>query len=527
MSISEVRVVSSIRTNDDAPLFVIRKDLSGGVNTRQDANAIGENQAMVLYNIDLGVLGKTTKRTGSVLIGDDVGADTPIGLHPFEIQGEDDQLLMYEDTTVWKWTGSGNWASSKADFTTSTEVGICQGKESGLAPDDVVIVQNGVNNAFRLDTNGNWQDLGATAGTGTDSPPKSTVMSWYGNRFWVLKNDLLYFSQAYDDDYSTAFDTVSDVYRIPVGEERKIIPTRDTGMVIMGREQIWGFAPSATPVVTDQPQPLITNMGVVSKRGAVAYGDNIYFFSQDGLRELKRTIQDKIQMGANYPLSYRLKDEFERISWANIANLSMEAFDNKVFIAVPISATTYDTWIYYPAQDAFMVITGWAPSCWARFKIGGEERLYMGKQGDGKVYRAWTGYTDLGTTTTNGTAISYQEEGRKEDLGQPLIEKVGGEIEIKALATGDYNLSVYASFDEGAYQLLGTMNLTGSETTLPATLPFTLDEIDTKKAKFHLDAYGSWRTIQVKILHAATNGSDEISVLERNIVTFQEPYLNE
>jgi len=52
---------------------------------------------------------------------------------------------------------------------------------------------------------------------------------------------------------------------------------------------------------------LITNMGVVSKKGAVAYGDNIYFFAQDGFRELKRTIQDKLQIGITYPISYRLK----------------------------------------------------------------------------------------------------------------------------------------------------------------------------------------------------------------------------
>jgi hypothetical protein len=523
MAISEVRLVSSIRTPDDAPLFVIRKDLSGGINTRQDANAIGENQAMVLYNVDLGVLGKSTKRPGSVLIGNDVGADSPLGLHNFEIQGADDQLLMYEDTTLWKWTGSGDWTSLKADFTTSTEVGMVSGKESGLSPDDVVIIQNGVNNAFRVDSAGNFQDLGNT----NTSPPITTVGAWYGNRFWFLKNDILNYSDAYDSDYSGAFDRTTNAFRVPVGEERAIIATRDTGLVIFGREQIWGFAPSTTPAATDQPQPLVTNFGAVSKNGVVAYGDNIYFFAPDGLRELKRTIQDKLQTGANYPLSYRLKDEFDRISWAYISRLAIEVFDNKVFISVPTSSTAFDTWIYYPAQDSFMVITGWSPRCWSRFKINGEEFVYYGKQGDGKAYQAWTGYTDEGTTTTNGTAITYQEEGRKEDLGQPLIEKVGGEVEIKALATGDYDISVYASFDESDYQLLGTINLSADEQTLPLALPFTLNDLDTVKTKFHLDSYGSWRTIQLKLLHSATNGTDEISVYERNIVTFQEPYLNE
>lgn len=56
----------------------------------------------------------------------------------------------------------------------------------------------------------------------------------------------------------------------------------------------------------------------------------------------------------------------------------MAVFDNKIFIAVPTSATTFDTWVYYPAIDAFMVIDGWSPTCWSTYKVDGEERLYYG-----------------------------------------------------------------------------------------------------------------------------------------------------
>jgi len=413
MSIQDVRVISSIRTPDDQQVFVVRRDLSGGVNSRQQGALIGETQSTVLINIDLGTAGQTSKRPGSVLIGDDLGANSIIGLHNFEVQGDTDQLLSYEGTSLNKWEGAGNHSVLKADFTASTEVGMCSGKESGLAPDDVVIIQNGVDNAFRLDSAGNFQDLGNTAGTGSDSPPISTVMCWYGNRFWVLVNDLLYFSDAYDEDYSSCWDTVSNVFRIPVGIERGIVPTRDTGMIIMGSEAIWGIAPSATPAVTDKPEPIVTNRGVVGKKAWVNAGDDIYYFSQDGFRALRRTVQDKLQSGTDYPLSYFLKDEFARISFAYIERVCMEYFDNKIFIAVPTGAATFDTWVYYPEAKSFMVIQGWSPRCWARYKVGGQEYLYYGKHGDGTVYRAWYGYTDEGTTTTNGTAITYQEEGHK------------------------------------------------------------------------------------------------------------------
>jgi len=528
MAIQDVRIISSIRTPDDSPLYVIRKDFSGGVNSRQHSSIIGETQTEVLKNIDLSVLGEMTKRSGSTLIGNDVGDVSPAYLHNFEIQNSDDQLLMYENTTLWKWTGSGNWASLKADFTASTDVGIISAKESGLSPDDIVIVQNGTNNAFRVDSSGNLQDLGSTTGTGSDSPPKSTVMCWYGNRVWVLLNDLLYFSDAYSADYSSAFDTVSNVFRLPIGEERKIIPTRDTGMVVMGKEQIWGLNPSVVPVATDKPEPLITNMGVVSKKGAVAYGDNIYFFSQDGFRELKRTIQDKLQVGTTYPLSYRLKTEHDRISWANISKLSMAAWDNKIFIAVPTSATTFDTWVYYPVIDAFMIIQGWSPTCWSTFKISGEERLYYGQVSQGKVYRAWYGYTDEGATTTTGTAVTMTVDGREENLGQPLVYKVGGELEIEAEVAGSGNtLTINVAVDGGAFQNLGTVSLgSDSAPTLPINLPFNLSDSYVVREKFHLESLGRFRTIQVEIINSDSN-TDPIKVYGYNITSFQEAYENE
>jgi hypothetical protein len=505
MSIYQIRQIGSIRTPDDSQVFVIRRDLSGGVNSRQAGSLIGENQSTVLLNADIGTAGQCSKRPGSVQIANDIGTKI-VGLHAFEIQGETDQLLAFDGSRVWKWNGSdASWASLASHaFTASTDVGMINAKESGLAPDDIVwVTTDGGSNPHRLDSDGVWQDLGATSLTSVTAPPNSLVNSWYGNRIWVLKNDQLYFSDAYDSDYSTAFDTVTNVFRIPVGEERGIVPTRDTGMIIMGREAIWGIAPSATPAV------------------------DIYYFAQDGFRALRRTVQDKLQAGVDYPLSYFLKDEFDRINFTYIERLSMQYFDNKIFIAVPTGATTFDTWVYYPESKSFTIIQGWTPACLEVYKIAGQEYLYYGKLADGIVYKAWSGYTDEGTTTINGTAISYQEEGRKEDCGQPLVKKTGGIIRIKAVSSGDYNLNVYASIDDGAYVTLGTINLTGNSPTLPVNLPFTLASANIITQEFHIDNLEEWNQIRIKITHTDKNGSDDITVLERSVITYALTYQDE
>jgi len=526
MSYRDVTYVSILDAPDDKPLYIIRRDMSGGQNTRQHQSQIGENQATKLYNIDLIVPGKRTKRRGSILIGNDVGDADVSYLFNFIIQGETDQLLMLENTTLWKWIGYGNWSSIKADFTADDDVGMVQGKESGLSPDDVVFVNVGGTNWFRIDSDGNAQDLGNTSGTGSDSPPQSTVGAWYQNRFWVLKNDLLSYSDAYSADYSSAFDTVSNSFRIPVGEEMGIVPTRDTGMVIFGREQIWGLAPSATPAATDKPEPLITSQGCIAKKSIVSVGDDIYWFAQDGVRSLKRTIQDKLQLGVSYPISFPLQDEFDDIDWTKSGEISAVYFNNRVIFAVPVTGG-WHMWVYYPATQGWAVWTGLSPKCFAKYKINGEERLYYGKENDGTVYQLLgDNYTDEGTTSTNGTAINYQEEGRLEDVGQPHLYKKGGEIEVRALAAGDYNLAVSMEFDDNGFNTLGIVNLAGNLVTFPTTFPVNFGE-NIVSEKFHLDQYGRWRGCKVKIQHSDTNGNDDITVLEHNILTYPEEYQSE
>jgi hypothetical protein len=532
MPINEIRIISSIRTPDDTQLPIIRRDLSGGINNRQSGTLIGENQMTVLYNVDIGIVGQSSKRAGSVLIGNDVSNNTFMSLFNYARQGYTDSLIAYDDTVLWEWLGTGNWAATGVGTLTTgaTDVGILACKESGLVPDDVFIVQNGTDDAqrFHKASNGVWavQDLlhatGANAG-----PVKSTVMCWYGNRVWILKNDLLYFSDAYPADYAVAFDDVSNMFRIPVGAERGLCATRDTGIVVLGEDAIWGIAPSVVPAATDKPEPLITNHGVVSKKGWCQAGDDIYYFAQDGFRALKRTLQDKLQSGVEFPISYPLKDEYERIAWAYIDRLAMKYYDNKIFISVPTSATAFDTWVYYTALKSFVVFQGWSPRCWETYKVGGVEYLYYGKQGNGVAYRAFSGYTDEGTTTTNGTAINYQEEGRKEDMGQPLIKKVGGVIKIKALSSGNYDLAVSVSIDDQAYVSLGVVNLMGNSPVLPLDLPFTLASGNIITGEFHLDSLGEFDQIRLKIVHNAANGADAITILERQFISYPTSYQDE
>lgn len=506
---------------DDVPTLVVRRDFSGGQNNRVHGSRIGENQATVLTNVDLGVPSQRSKRPGTSLL-EDLSNNAGLCLFGFEPDGGTNVLVAVEGTTLHTSPVSSGFTSRKSDFTTSLQTFIIKIGESGEG--DVFVVGNGTDNWFRFepDDYSTPQDLGNTSGTGNDSPPLSTVGLYYGNRFWVLKSNNLYWSDAFDTDYSTAFDTTANFYRIPVGTERALVGLREEGIFVFGQDSVWAINPSATPAATDKPVKIL-DRGAVANKTVVQTGDDILFLATDGVRGLFRSQQDKIQSGAAYPLSYVLKDEVESLNWGQITKASAVYFDNKYFIAVPVDASGYnnEVWVYFPASSGWMVISGWNVADWAKIRISGEERLYYIDSNDGSVYRAWTGFSD------NGTAIVYTEEGRKEDFGLPHVKKLGGALKVRAQASGDYDLDVYASVDDQAYQLLGTMNLAGDAPVLPVSLPFTLADFNVVEEQFQLDFLGEFYQIRIKIEHTDTNGSDNIIVNEMELSAIPATYQNE
>lgn len=502
--------------SDDPRLVVVRRDSSGGQNNRQSGTVIGENQVVVLKNADISVPGETKKRPGLTLV-EDLSDNAGYGLFGFEPAGGTNELIAVHGTKLEGWVGSGVFTEHKTDFTTGTVCRMIKVGESG--ENDVLMVKIDGNNWFRMNQSHSFQDLGSTSGTGTDSPPDSEVALYFRNRMWVLKDNQLYWSAVFSADYSAAFDTVSDAYRIPVGEERTLLGLRDQGIIVIGEDQIWGINPSVTPAATDKPE-IILDQGCVAGDTAVQVGDDILFLARDGVRGLFRTQLDKVQGGASFPLSFPLKDEYESINWAQISKATAVYFDNKYFISLPVdaSSTNNEVWVYYPAYNSWMVITGWNVSSWAKLRIDGQEKLYAIDSTDGSVYEAWKGFDD------NGTAIDFEEQGRKEDLGEPLRSKSAGELKIVSESSGDYDISIYISKDDEDFQLVGTMNLAGNAPVLPFALPVTLAANNRVYTKIPLDAFSPWEVIQYKIQHNDTNGSDDIKIFERSFVAYADQY---
>lgn len=501
--------------SDDKELYFIRKDASGGQNNRVHGSNIGDNQTTVLYNADIGTPFQTSKRPGQTLV-EDLSNNAGTGIFGFEPDGGTNQLLATEGTNLSSWAGSGSFTNRKSDFTTGLKTKMLKVGQQGQ--NDIVLISNGTDNVFSMTQLYAFTDLGDT----TNSPPKTTVMTYYRNRVFALKSNLLYFSDAFPSDYATAFDRVTGAFRIPVGTERAVLGIRDLGLIIMGSDQIWGLNPSSTPAATDVPEKILDS-GCAAGDTAVQVGDDVIYLAYDGVRGVFRTQQDKLQSGASYPLSYVLKEEVESINWVQISKANAIYFDNKYFLTLAVDSSSYnnEVWVYYPATQGWMIITGWNISAFTKLKVNGEERLYGIDSNDGSVYRLWFGSSD------NGVAINYQEEGRKEDMGQPLVTKSGGVFKLRAFGAGAYDISVYVSIDDEEYTLLGTMSLDAGGLTLPFTLPAMLSSTPILEEQFHLDSLGPWRQIRFKIQHNDLNGNDNIIFYDRVLTTYSDEYQSE
>ena len=528
MSIKQRIVLSQARAEDDAYNTISIQDLSGGENTIQDAQNISDNQAVELTNVDIGIAGQRKKRPGLTLL-EDLEKDSQVLLSHFEPDGSTNELhsviVSGTDTAVFQWASAGSFSKIVgSDNIVDTDIPIAFKVFKSGSDGDVMVYGSKTKNWHEIQQDNTVTDLGNTSGTGSDSPPRSNVGTFYNSRFWVLVDNKLYYSDAFSDNYSSAFDTraAGNNYNMPVGIERFLIGIRGKGLICGGNDEIRFITPSTVPDAGDESGILVKD-GCVANRSAVLAGDDILYLAKDGVRGVFKTQFDTLQYKTSLPISYPLKDQLDIVNWAHIDKASAVYYDNKYFIALPTSSSTYNNtaWVYYPATNGWMVIEGWNVADWSVLQVNGKDKLFAIDATDGKVYYAWDGSDD------NGADFTYTETTKRLDLGSMFEEKVGGEVMVRLKATSQINVSVYASFDESDFNKLGDIFTADRTTNFAAwTLPMEFYDAAIYTEKFHLDAYGEWYQIQIKIEHNGASGED-LTILQSAILARLNKYLSE
>ena len=94
-------------------------------------------------------------------------------------------------------------------------------------------------------------------------------------------------------------------------------------------------------------------------------------------------------------------------------------------------------------------------------------------------------------------------------------------------ATGQYDIDVYASFDDGDYNKLGTLTTEDRETNFSAwTLPIIFLGEGVYNKKFHIDHYGPFDQMQIRVESTGDAGGD-LTIIETSLITKLDKYMSE
>jgi hypothetical protein len=167
-------------------------------------------------------------------------------------------------------------------------------------------------------------------------------------------------------------------------------------------------------------------------------------------------------------------------------------------------------------HNAWYIISGWFPAEWVVFN----ESLFYIDANDGRVVECLVGTQGdwaPGPNTIDGTSsptvgIEFSYISKAIDFDTPENFKQLDSMEIEFQPTGNYTSEVFINLDEGGWQGIGTVNLSGSNLTLPITLPTRLQNSGIARKTFQLSQYGEFKKMQIQVRNA---GLAENLILQR------------
>ena len=509
-------LAASVAYPQDDFVKVRVNDFSGGQNSMDLPDVLQPNQGVTVKNVVLSRKGRLTKRKGQDLHANDINNTAFTGLGTFYPDTSTSYILAASgpsivrsdaDEASWVTVNPSNWLTSG------------QNTEFEQA-NSIVFVLNGTDNTPSY-TGTRWVP-GSTYPT---SPPTGRVAAWLRNYLFISGNpnnpDWVYFSNNLDPYVFSS----GDVFKVNTGSGQEILwiePFKLNELIIYLEGSIYNLDITGSTPLTDWTlQPIINTIGCVAGRTVVNLGNDHWFLSSDpiAVRSLVRSSFDKILIDM---VSGPIQDVFNgegdtTINKTHISKACAVFFDDKYVLAIPTGTSTVNNFVvvFDFITKSWYTITGWYPAAWTVFN----NNLYYIDANDGRVLQCFTGTTGDYTAGPVATAasepsvaIAYEWVGKNEDFGNPENFKMPDALDIEFGSSGSYTATVSIELDDSGWQEVGTVNLAGGAVTLPETLPFTLTASGVARSTLHLQQYGEFKKIKVKV---EQSGTDELCDLHR------------
>jgi len=467
-----------------------------GINERDEATAIEDNQAIVAQNgyVDRGTF---RKRKGYITVGDDVGNDKILGLHGYYKVDGTKELLMAAGSTIYKLVGS-TWTSIKTGLTADTPMYF----ETAA---NVVYMSNGVDNVQVYD---------GSSVTENTVIPKGTILTYYKNMLIVAgittEPARLYYSfKGVETTLETGvptvdFDVVNDYIDVNANDGEAIVAIKPLfdQLVIFKERSVWSLLGSnpANFQLVNRNSPV----GSISQRSVQRTIKGLMFLANDGQVYLYQDLVDPI------PVSYPIPVTMAGINLDNSNIAAAGYYDNKYRLAVPNGSNSYNNLvlIYDELRDAWTTQTGVNASCWLTYRSGVKDELYFGEANtDSLVYKAENGTND------NGAAIDMEWQSKEFTVGVSERDKSFRSLYIFAQQQGDWDIEISDNKENYGYNKIGDFNLLGNNKALGVTWTMGVDPLGSQGKLFKkFDLVGpAIKAYQVKYKNNAVDQPVEIN----------------
>lgn len=501
-------------TDDRLPVVIRRIKQAVGQNDKDEPDAIGENQAVLLQNVTVSRKGRILTRYGTAVVANTPASVSPDGLgHLYPQGGTKIQLMLANGVWYKRASGDVSW--------TSIKTGLASGARSPH------ITGNGY--VFTCDQSNNVQSYDGTTeadeGSGNTAFPKFSFGIFHQNRFIVgIDTDSLLY---YGDVLAKTFDRTTNILK--VGDKDNGLNKACVDMPLLTNNAfLWLKSNSVYSVDSSDATPanwkrvvIDPAHGCVATRTAVGLGSGsllggaLYLSretSENGknyyrVRSVQRTLYGTHAPG---PIcSYDIENTLNSMNPLYDAGCAAYFMNNKYILAFPSASATYndtiavlDFTVSDPQEGIFswQIYTGWKAALFDIFEESSVEYLYFADaSANSRVLKCFTGSAD------NSVAVDAKITGRAEDGGYPENNKTFEYVEVFFDATDAGPVTVRAIFDNGAAQTLGTVVPQASGPNLPINLPFNLTATARISAKFPLDTYGICRNVSIEVEDAVLN----------------------
>ena len=414
------------------------------------------------------------KRYGYTIIGNDVGNKRGLGVAAFENAAGTKRIVgAWNDSTdtnarLMEWTGSGSFAEITGATTLTQDLDL-----------NFEMANNNLYSFNRTDASLKYN--------GTDASPVVAIplamyARWYHNYLFVAGTtanpNRLYFSNVGDPDVFGAPDYID----INPNDGDVITGLHVLGdeLIITKRNRVWaltGFT-TASFDVTDIAER-ITGFGGISHRSMTNIGNDLLFLSFVGavphIRSLQRT-RYAVNVAGGI-ISEKIEGTLDALNKTKL-DLAASIFDGRrLYLGVASGSSTYNNLIiiYDTLLKGYTRWTGLNPAAWTISTIGGKAELYFQEaSADSKVYKLDT------STNDNGAAIDFEYKTRAficmgarggKLTPMPDTKAKWKYLYLTADSGSDVDLTIQSSPNTYTFEDEDTMNLLGTSSVLPFTLP--------------------------------------------------------